>query len=695
MLEVEGPDGTIIEFPEGTDQTTIKRVMAKRYGAPMTPEQKAAADRRDIAGQFAERSGLPQIPEITRGLPFIGGLLDEGAAAVQSGLSYLTGGRLGEDYDTALVAERETERRQAERAPVTKMAGEIATGFAGAAPFISTGRRIADYAANVALGGGMAAASGFTRADPGTESNAENFDQRLSSAGYAAPVGAGIAALGPLAFGAIGAGSSAVGNVVRPRLNQLRGRVGETADEVLAAQIQRSGQTPQDIQAELDAARESARFGSNSRAPMDITIADVNDSTRRLASSTYRQGGRAGEEIEEFVQRRQRGPENKLSRVQDTTGPQGLAANVTEGLERALGIRTAAGANRTMSDIIRDQRDEGNRLYRVAFRQQEEFNIDRPIQAAGLRAQQYQGETRNRLERAINLFTREDLPINELRRFDNAKKELDDMINTAQRAGENNIVRELADFKTALIGAVERGGKNQAYTQARQAWGTQAERREALELGRNAFREDSEVTAEVFNNLTPGNQQLFRIGLRDAVRRQLERKKPGDDITRLFDEPRTQELLRAAIPNSRRASDTFGDRSGRFGEFVRNQQRQVQTRNEVIGNSKTAQRLQDDVRFAGDMVSSALQSLRGGANIVFEAVTVGLQRALGFNQAVSTQIARRLIETNPDEQRRILARVMDRMSRRHRRVFTQNLSRALSVAPTGQLEGENDGAVSP
>ncbi len=34
MIEVEGPDGTVIEFPEGTAPETIKGVMAKQYPAP-------------------------------------------------------------------------------------------------------------------------------------------------------------------------------------------------------------------------------------------------------------------------------------------------------------------------------------------------------------------------------------------------------------------------------------------------------------------------------------------------------------------------------------------------------------------------------------------------------------------------------------------------------------------------------------
>src|SRR5689334_5799278 len=35
-IEVEGPDGAVIEFPEGTAPDTIKQVMGKHYAPPST-----------------------------------------------------------------------------------------------------------------------------------------------------------------------------------------------------------------------------------------------------------------------------------------------------------------------------------------------------------------------------------------------------------------------------------------------------------------------------------------------------------------------------------------------------------------------------------------------------------------------------------------------------------------------------------
>ena len=38
MIEVELPDGTIVEFPEGTSPDVIKSVMAKQFGKPQASD---------------------------------------------------------------------------------------------------------------------------------------------------------------------------------------------------------------------------------------------------------------------------------------------------------------------------------------------------------------------------------------------------------------------------------------------------------------------------------------------------------------------------------------------------------------------------------------------------------------------------------------------------------------------------------
>ncbi|WP_398468005.1 hypothetical protein [Tardiphaga sp.] len=53
MIEVEAPDGSIVEFPDGTDRGVMAQAMAKRFGAPTAPDlaSVSAAAQRDLVQQ--------------------------------------------------------------------------------------------------------------------------------------------------------------------------------------------------------------------------------------------------------------------------------------------------------------------------------------------------------------------------------------------------------------------------------------------------------------------------------------------------------------------------------------------------------------------------------------------------------------------------------------------------------------------
>ena len=92
MIVVTGPDNVNIEFPEGTDQSVIKSVMAKRYGAPESTEAPSA----DWMQNLKERDYLQQAPLTARalkaaeGIPFVGGWIQDAAGAVSPELEAKT-----------------------------------------------------------------------------------------------------------------------------------------------------------------------------------------------------------------------------------------------------------------------------------------------------------------------------------------------------------------------------------------------------------------------------------------------------------------------------------------------------------------------------------------------------------------------------------------------------------------------------
>jgi hypothetical protein len=527
-----------------------------------------------------------------------------------------------------------------------------------------------------------------------------DFSNRLNSAEAGATGGATIGGLlpvgGALATRAIGAAADAL----NPTLTRFRHGPEEAADEILARRIEREGSTP--AQKRLDLQRGQAvdaRLNANSTATLPETLADTSDAMQRLTGSLYRQGGEAGNFIRDALESRQRGPVNPFGPRQPNAAPEGQSARVMDATERALLARSSNTARQTERQIAEEQARRGRQLYEQARQNSEPFDLQPVLDGMALRAQDYGGEFRGALNRAISLF-RNEFPqrraVDNISRFDASKQQLDDMIEGAQRQGQGNLVRELTRFKNDLLDAVHRVDANGnptanlVYREARQTWGTAAENREAIELGRSALRDGSEIGVENYRELTPGQQQLFRLGFIESLRNALSQKRPGNDITLLFQQARVRELMNEIIPRPNGRNAVFANRAERFGNLLNREQRMVQTRNTVLGNSATAQRMQDDTAFAGDALAGMWDRFRQSPslfNIGIEAIGTGIQKIFGYRQDVALALAHRLLEQDPTTRNQILRRLQARGGPGRLQQLVNHIDRS-SLALTGTTAPE-------
>jgi hypothetical protein len=272
-------------------------------------------------------------------------------------------------------------------------------------------------------------------------------------------------------------------------------------------------------------------------------------------------------------------------------------------------------------------------------------------------------------------------------RLDSAKKAIDEMIDRASRSADlrsPNLVRILTGMKRNLVDAMDAvPNAGPLYRNARGVFGDTAQMREAIELGRGALREGTEVSLDTYNALSPGQQQLFRLGMLADVDQRLAATRRGNDATLIFDSPRVQELLRAVMP---------ADRAQQFGRFLQTEKGFVSTRNEVLGNSKTAERLADDQSF--EQMSGLVEQLRSTRTLrdaAFNTVRASLDRLFGFRADTAEAIARRLFTADPRELDTIIQRLEQRLgptrSDQFRRLLQEQLSAragAAAVAPGAQ-----------
>jgi hypothetical protein len=535
------------------------------------------------------------------------------------------------------------------------------------------------------VGGVVGAAEGFG----GGEGDVAN---RVSTAAQGAAVGTALGGALPVAANAVARGYGAAVDAVRPTITRMRFGPEAAADQILASRIARAGSSPAEVRLDLQRGQaQSARMGANSRAELPETIADTSDAMQRLTGSVYRSGGEAGNFVRDTLQARQRGPANPYA--PQPGEPAGQRARIMDATERALQIRSAGSALQTERQIVRQQAQEGKRLYAQAFQQQQPYDIQPVLDGFAMNSMQYPAPFQAQMSKAINLFRNNQPnrfnPNGNLQAFDNAKKALDDMIEKAQRSGAGNLTRELTIFKNDLLGSVHANSSNAAYQNARSAWGSAAENREAIDLGRAALREGSEISAEQYRNLTTGQQQLFRIGFLESLRNALGTRKPGNDVTQMFQQARVQELMGDIIPRSRGNVAAFSNRPERYGDLMRREARMVQTNNAVLGNSATAQRQQDDMGFAGDALASMWNRFRSSPslfNMGVEAIGAGIQKMFGYRQDVALAMAQRLLESDPTARNQLLRRLAvrggpDRVAR-----FADAIDRS-SVALVGSMAG--------
>lgn len=206
-IEVEGPDGAIYEFPDGTPQATIAGAMRKRYPAPKTvpaAKPKAAPPRKsflDEAAGFAANlnRGLLIGDEFTAGLGTVADLVTGkvkprvGPGQSPVGLSPLIRG-VGDAYDRNMRTTRRVEDDFRKRRPLVagaaQGAGTAATAIVPGAPVIQAAA--AGRVGAAALTGGVnAAAQGYASGllDRGTLQ--ERAGQGVVNAAISLPLGAG------------------------------------------------------------------------------------------------------------------------------------------------------------------------------------------------------------------------------------------------------------------------------------------------------------------------------------------------------------------------------------------------------------------------------------------------------------------------------------------------------------------------
>lgn len=652
------PDGTVLQFPKGTDPAVIDKVYRKRLG-----EMQAAKPP-------AQKSG----PEVGTGEAFgIGtsqGILanfgDEAAAAIgatigRPGGEALPGETWPQRYDAGLGIARAKLDAAKEQHPYAygsgQVTGAVATTLAlpgaGGAKFVANAPTMAGMMGRSALvGGGYGTVYGFGEGEGG-------FENRTKDAALGGATGAIIGAVAPPVAKAVG---GAIKGVKNWAVDSLWPKVAITeapkaatmgvADAAAAPSASIMVKPSQVDKATAKIAEALRRDGYSQEQITRIldalgpegTLADVGPNAKTLLTSAMGAPG-AGKQIGATAL------ENRQALEQT-----GLLSS----LDKTLGV--GAGFHQTDDQLIAALEKEASPLYGKAFSSAQPVNTTPVMEAIDKAVSKMPAKSsiRSALERVRGLLGEEvsgpdGKPMfkgyDDLEMLHNAKLSIDDMLSkfTGDDSLGNVAKRKVIEVKSALLAAMEE--LNPAYTAAREKFSGTMTSLDALKAGRAFIKEDAEITAAALRELDLADQQFFREGAKRAIADIIKSKPQDVSVVQLLRKTGLLEKVKALVPGE-----------AEFNAFVQdlnNARTFANTRAYATGGSQTVEKTLAAMDLANNPIIKTGQDVATGnkAGLVRSALDwVG--QLTGPGEETRAAIVKALLSNNRPEVNETVRRAM-------------------------------------
>lgn len=761
-ITVNGPNGVTINFPDGTDNDTINRVMSEAAGAPSGQGQsfaqpKLLAPSVDEPSSVADAGGQ-LVRGINRGVNAMVSLPGEIVGGAVNMVAPGQGDRFkwnnaASEFMNSPNAQPQTDAGRYADSVGQAIGGNIIPG----ATVAMKARQLAPAATTTIGGIGQNMVNAY-RTAPGAAvatdlvaATGAGIGQQVAQDLELGPTGEilGAVAGGVAPFGAVAAYSRASDAVARsptvaryrtsapagmePQPKSAGAAVNPTlaageptppitgpdaaAYQHLANQAAAAGVKPGQLGARLELSDIDAVGGRSA-----LGLVDLDPSYQRLAGSIVRQNQEAANRGQRFVAGRQTGitplegmPENSgiptrqfMEQGSPIDPPAGMYERMKENVRAYLQVPPRS-AYRVDQDLVAVRKEQSTKNYSAAYDAASGLNIapvldtvlDKWTAIATDPAQL--APIAKTIKRAVDIFKTKAGTVADLRRFQDGKELLDEVISGLIKSpvGRNRkLGGELNKFKNEMLDAVDSiDTVGPLYRGARDVFSSTSELRNAVDLGRNALKDGAEVSADAYRAMTTGEKQMFRVGLADAFDRVMAAQKRGADVTQTFQRPNVQELLMEVGPQ---------DEAMRFGRNIQTENATTRTANEVFGNSKTAQRAADDEAFnqMGDAIEAirsmkeAVRSSRTLTDAGFNMVKGVLERVGGFRSDTAASLANKLFTADRAELDVIIREIEARLGPTKAAHFASMLDRysanvAKQAATSGVVSAQQQQQNSP
>jgi hypothetical protein len=557
MPDVQMPNGDIVRFPDDMPSEQIRGLIQQKFSDADEPS----------------KSGLDHLSDAVRAMA-------EGASFGWSQEAYSgIDSMLGKGKYADLLKEKE--EQDSKSSPWVRIPGNIAGAVgttaltAGLAPMVAGGSAL--------LRGAAALPATLRYAGLGA------VEGGLFGAGTSPEDRAGGAAAGAVIGGATGA---AAPHVVRGGVNMInRVRHATTPGANVAGDIGRALTRDEDTPAAIMHRLRQARIDSPGVATLtDVGGENVRGLTERIAQTP---GAGRTQVVPRLTQRQQAQAARVSDDLRSLTGTNRTA---TEAIDQTIAARTAAA--RPLYEQAMQFDAETVPEIALAWGNATEQGWGRSIlNSAGLR---------RTLQTEFGIDRVEDAPLMTL--IDAWKKQADDLVGSARRAGSNNQARVIGTMRDEVVAAVDR--HNPAYANARNAWSGPSRYMDAIEDGRGILNQNvsaEEMTA-AFRALPRAEREAYRIGAVSAIIARMGNNPARiPDVTRILRAPAMRAKIVAMMPNPQAAAQWERRLNFEVGAS--------ELASRTLGNSATARRLAERDDAEGMAADLVIDAIAGGGTI--------------------------------------------------------------------------------
>lgn len=437
--------------------------------------------------------------------------------------------------------------------------------------------------------------------------------------------------------------------------------VGKTPDQV-AEEALLKGRSDPEVLKQIKATQTRQ---ANMQAPLPETIADVAPVTQRTLRG-IKVGGEADDIIEPFLAQRQAGNID-FSKGADQGGQ---FSRLGDQLRLSMKLKDEDLADK-LSVLTGKRSAEADKLFDAARKGSQPFNLSKTLERYNLLAADMADPRQaNVLRRAVAMFDQAgtageklkgQFPIDNVKRFQNAKEALDDLISSKAIQEAGYLRKTLTGLKHDMMDDVFANGGNQAYRTALDRYASKSELLNAAKLGEGFARGTEEVTDKMFRSLSEGEKTMFRAAWLRTTQRDMGGKSAGPttDFTQELRKPNTASDLRTILPPiAGKSADFPGGNRERFGELLKRETRMSDTSKKVLGNSSSAEKAADAIDIG--RIARVTRYIKDTGGLV-QAAAASLSDALEKMSAIKGERARylatKLLDPDPAKQQAFLREV--------------------------------------